>query len=50
MSDMDRAEACSKYIRLLKDVEELTQEELALARESFDEGWQQCELIMGKGA
>lgn len=41
---MDRmSDERSKYIRLLKDNEELSQEMLAMARESFTEGWRQCE-------
>jgi len=37
--------ARSDYIKLLKQNEqELTPTELALARESFTEGWIQCEL------
>jgi len=38
-------EECNKYIKLLKQLEpELSQEMRALARESFVEGWVQCEL------
>lgn len=33
----------SKYIKLLKDTEDLSQEMRALAAESFTEGWIQCE-------
>jgi len=36
-------EEASKYIKLLKETEELSQEMRALARESFVEGWVQCE-------
>lgn len=32
-----------RYIKLLKDTEELSQEMLSLASESFNEGWIQCE-------
>jgi hypothetical protein len=41
-------EARDAYIKLLKDTEELTAEQLHLARESFDEGWLQCELAAKK--
>lgn len=41
---MTQQEACSAYIKLLKKHEELTPEELSLARESFNEGWLQREL------
>lgn len=37
-------EARSAYIKLLKHSEDLNAEQLALARESFNEGWLQCEL------
>ena len=43
-------EECSKYIKLLKDTEELNQEMRYLAAESFKEGWLQCELeLKAKG-
>ncbi len=42
-------EECSLYIRLLKKNEpELSQEMLAIARESFVEGWIQCERANSK--
>jgi len=41
---MTMQEACSAYIKLIKQHEELTPSELALARESFNEGWLQREL------
>ncbi len=44
---MKKAEANSAYIRLLKKDEDLTQEQIALAKESFNEGWLQCELAAG---
>lgn len=37
-------EACTAYMNLLRDTEELTMEQRHLARESFNEGWLQCEL------
>ena len=40
---MSMREACEVYMKLLKDTEELTQEQRHLARESFNEGWLQCE-------
>ena len=36
-------EARSEYVKLLRDTEELTPELLAMAKESFTEGWVQCE-------
>lgn len=39
---------CNAYIKLLKHTEELSSEQLALARESFNEGWLQCQLRMNK--
>jgi oligoendopeptidase F len=36
-------EECNIYIKLLKDTEELSPEMIAMARESFKEGWVQCE-------
>jgi hypothetical protein len=36
----------SKYLKLLKDTEELSQEMRAMASESFTEGWIQCERHM----
>lgn len=50
MSDKKRDpldEARSAYIKLLKDTEELTPELLAMAKESFTEGWVQCERYFG---
>jgi hypothetical protein len=41
-----RKEASIAYMKLLKDTEELTVEQLYLARESFNEGWLQCELTL----
>lgn len=41
---MTQKEARDAYMKLLKDTEELPPEELHLARESFNEGWLQCEL------
>lgn len=41
---MTQQEACSAYIKLLKQNEDLKPEEVALARESFNEGWLQREL------
>ena len=43
-------EEASKYIKLLKSTEELNGEQLALARESFVEGWIQCELEMKRNS
>jgi hypothetical protein len=40
---MTQNEACKAYMKLLKD-EDLTPDQRALARESFNEGWLQCEL------
>ena len=41
--------ASDAYMLLLKRNEpELTHEQRALARESFNEGWQQCELAQPK--
>jgi hypothetical protein len=40
------AQERSKYIKLLKDTEDLSQEMRALAGESFTEGWIQCERAM----
>lgn len=44
-----RAEACKAYVKLLKDTEELTPEQIALARESFNEGWHAHELAVKAG-
>lgn len=41
---MTMQEACSAYIKLLKQHEELSPTEISLARESFNEGWLQREL------
>jgi hypothetical protein len=41
---MTQKEACDAYMKLLKNTEELTPEQRHLARESFNEGWLQCEL------
>lgn len=41
---MTQKEACVIYMKFLKDTEELSLEERHLARESFNEGWLQCEL------
>lgn len=41
---MTQQEACSAYIKLIKQHEDLKPEELSLARESFNEGWLQREL------
>lgn len=41
---MTQQEACSAYIKLLKQSEDLTPEQASLARESFNEGWLQREL------
>ena len=44
---MTPQEACSVYIKLIRRYEKfdkLSEGELALARESFIEGWIQCEL------
>jgi hypothetical protein len=41
---MTRKEACDAYMKLLKDTEDLAPEQRHLARESFNEGWLQCEL------
>lgn len=41
---MTQQEACSAYIKLIKQHEELTPTEISLARESFNEGWSQREL------
>lgn len=41
---MSQQEACSAYIKLLKQNEDLTPEQVSLARESFNEGWLQREL------
>lgn len=41
---MTQQEACSAYIKLIKQQEELTPSEVSLARESFNEGWLQREL------
>jgi hypothetical protein len=43
---MTQKEARDAYIKLLKATEELTPEQLYLARESFNEGWLQCELAL----
>lgn len=43
---MTQKEACNAYIKLLRDTEELTVEQRYLARESFNEGWLQCELAL----
>lgn len=42
----EQKEACDAYMKLLRDTEELTMEQRHLARESFNEGWLQCELAM----
>ena len=47
---MTQKEACAEYMKLLKATEELTTEQSALARESFNEGWLQCELALSRGA
>jgi hypothetical protein len=44
---MTQKEACDAYMKLLKDTEELSPEQRHLARESFNEGWLQCELAQG---
>lgn len=41
---MTQQEACSAYIKLLKQNEDLSPTEVSLARESFNEGWLQREL------
>ncbi len=40
------SEERSRYIKLLKSTEDLSQEMLYLAKESFTEGWIQCERLM----
>lgn len=46
MESEHRLLACSRYLELLKSTEpELTPEQLALARESFIEGWVQRERL-----
>ena len=40
---MDVHQACKDYIKLMKREEDLTPDQLALAKESFKEGWMQAE-------
>jgi hypothetical protein len=40
-------EACSAYLKLLQDTEDMNSVLIALARESFIEGWVQCERRRG---
>ena len=44
------SEERSKYIKLLKSTEDLSQELRYMASESFTEGWIQCERYMKEQA
>jgi hypothetical protein len=41
---MTQIEACNAYMKMLKETDDLTPELRSIARESFNEGWLQCEL------
>lgn len=39
LTSLPGQEECRAYIKLLKQTEDLSSEQLALARESFQQGW-----------